>query len=149
MKTTLLLLALCLAAVPVFAGARRNAGNKGQAAKARLEQLLAHPGPKLLEKFDADKNGSLSSEEQTTVREAIRERLGSAREKVLGKFDANSDGKLDESERSHARETVKHRAGEFRRRVLQRFDADKDGRLNDSERAAAKAALDKVLDGMR
>lgn len=145
MKTTLII--LTLACIPCFAGApkakaRRLAGSSG----AHLERFLENPGPRVLEKFDADKDGKLSDAEKSAAREAIKSRTGKVRDKALEKFDANGDGRLDESERAKARETVKTRAAGLFQRLLKRFDADGDGKLSETERAALRQSLSKILD---
>jgi len=141
MKTTLLILAL--SCVPCFAEsppARRPAALNGE----RLEHFLANPGPRVLERFDADKDGRLSDDEKAKARAAIENRAGAAKEKVREKLDANGDGKLDESERAKAREVIRNRAGNgIRGRLLKRFDADGDGKLSEDERAKARAAMQK------
>lgn len=142
MKTTLLI--LTLSCLPALAGSLK-ARRQGATAGERAEQLLTNPGPRLLERFDTDKDGKLSDEEKSKARETIKARAGEAKGKVLEKFDTNGDGKLDESERTKARETVKDRVGELRQRLLKRFDSDGDGKLNEAERAKAREALEKVL----
>jgi len=97
---------------------------------------------RMMEKFDADKDGKLSETERAAAKAAFKEKGGEFRAKVLERFDADKDGKLSETERAAAKEAMKEKGGELRAKVLEKFDADKDGKLSDTERAAAKAAWD-------
>ncbi len=78
---------------------------------------------KMLEKFDANKDGELDETERKAAREARKGMKGKKggkkspemRAKLLEKFDANKDGKLDETERAAAkaaREAKKSEAAE-------------------------------------
>ncbi|BDS08791.1 hypothetical protein NT6N_38310 [Oceaniferula spumae] len=62
---------------------------------------------KMLERFDADKDGKLSDEEKKTARETIGKERKEIHAAVLAKFDADKDGKLSEEERKGVREWVK------------------------------------------
>ena len=145
MKTPSLLFIALTLATPAFCQDAPATGSpegslKAKAA-ARLELLLETPGPRLLERFDANKDGSLSEDEKAKAREAIKARATEAAGKARAKFDADGDGTLNDAERAKAREAIKGKVGgAIRQRILQRFDEDKDGKLNDAERAKAKAA---------
>ena len=143
MKTPFLLFALtcgaCLADEPKTNPPAAPTGE-------RLEHLLTNPGPRVLEKFDADKDGKLSDEEKSKAREAIKARTGEVMDKAQAKFDTNGDGKLDEAERAKAREAIKGQVGpRIRERLLKRFDKDGDGKLNEAERAKAKEVWEQHL----
>ena len=54
---------------------------------------------RVLEKFDSDKDGTLSKDERVAMRSALQER----RKELLAKYDANASGKLDPEEIKAAR----------------------------------------------
>lgn len=60
---------------------------------------------RVLEKFDTDKDGTLSKDERVAMVSAVQER----RKELLAKYDANASGKLDPEEIKAARA-----AGELR-----------------------------------
>ena len=97
----------------------------------------------LLAKYDANKDGRLS----TSEREKIRyDKLNPPKEKqqssdrrrfrypdpVIAKFDTDDDNELDEKEFGEARKWVDRRFKE----INEEYDVNKDGRLNTNERAA-------------
>lgn len=73
--------------------------NKGKHRKAMKK--------KMLERFDADKDGKLSEDERKTARETIRKERKEIRAAVLKEFDVDGDGKLSPEEREGVREWVK------------------------------------------
>ncbi len=83
------------------------------------------PTPEQLKEFDKDGDGTLSPEERTAMREALRVRLQEGRKQMLAKYDKDGDGQLSQEERE-----------QMRKDMLERFDANKDGRLDEAERAA-------------
>ena len=54
------------------------------------------PGPKMLEKYDTNKNGVLDPEEKA----ARKKDRAANKEERLKKYDKNGDGKLDETEKA-------------------------------------------------
>jgi EF hand len=58
------------------------------------------PSKTSLEKYDADKDGQLSAEEQAKAKEVTKEKAKHTREENLAKYDANKDGKLDDAEKA-------------------------------------------------
>ena len=121
---------------------------------------------KVLERFDTDKDGTLSETEKAAAKAARGEhqkgerperpergerperpeRGGKMHDEMLKKFDADGDGTLSETERTAAREAMQAKMQERKAEVLKEFDADGDGTLNETERAAAKAAMEKKRD---
>ncbi|MGA9522742.1 MAG: EF-hand domain-containing protein [Myxococcaceae bacterium] len=87
---------------------------------------------KVLEKFDANRDGQLDESERQAMREAKRARMEERRQEMLQKFDANRDGQLDQIEREAAQ---KQRA-EAR---FKKLDADGNGVLSLEEFQAGKA----------
>jgi hypothetical protein len=82
---------------------------------------------RMLERFDANKNGVLDPEEKEAARQAFRGRRGhrgAGKARLLEQFDANKngvldpeangDGKLDQTEREAARKEFRGRRGEGR-----------------------------------
>ena len=61
------------------------------------------PAPKVLEKYDTNKNGQIDPEERLAIKKdkAIR------REERLKKYDKNGDGKLDETEKAAMKADMK------------------------------------------
>lgn len=118
---------------------------------------------RMLEKYDADKDGQLNDIEKEAMKAAFgkrasrpegmenvhpgnRRRPHSERPAMIKKFDADQDGQLNEQEHAALKEaTQKHhearsnRREEFRKNFMEKFDTDKDGQLSDAEREAAKA----------
>ena len=65
---------------------------------------------RMLERFDTDKDGTLSDAEKAAARAAHEERMKEHRAKFLERFDTDKDGKLSEAEKAAARaEMEKHR----------------------------------------
>ena len=116
---------------------------------------------RLLEKFDANKDGRLSAEERAKAQEELLKNAGQAGgpmfEEFLKRFDRDGDGKLNDRERLAAMEAVQKiraqggggpQAGppivfagnDTPAATLEKFDKDGDGKLNDEEMAAAKKA---------
>jgi Ca2+-binding EF-hand superfamily protein len=153
-------------------GERPEGTKRGEGRKPG-ERGLGHHGPhhaefhkKMLEKYDADKDGKLSKEERGEAKEEMKKHMQEMRAKRIKRFDADGDGKLNEEERAKAHEEMKKRhsdrkpgdrkpgAGrpdgakrpggpgprspEFRKKMLEKFDADGDGKLSEEERAKAR-----------
>ena len=77
----------------------------------------------LLEKFDANGDGKLDSQEREAARKA----------KILRKFDANGDGELGPEEKKAAKAAK-------RAHILKNYDANGDGKLDSKEREVARKA---------
>jgi Ca2+-binding EF-hand superfamily protein len=128
---------------------------KKDAPGGALGQLSPEMMKRLLEKFDANKDGQLSAEEKANAQAAMS---GAPQMKELIKrFDLDGDGRLNAREQAAAREAMaKIRAqgggapqvgapigfagNEIPVAILEKFDKDGDGKLNDEELAAAKKA---------
>lgn len=119
---------------------------------------------RMLEKFDADKDGQLSDIEKDAMKAAFgkrasrpngmenmhpgnRRRPHSERPAMIEKFDTDKDGQLNEQEHAALKEAARkrhearsERREEFRKNFMEKFDTDKDGQLSDAEKEAAKAA---------
>jgi Ca2+-binding EF-hand superfamily protein len=133
--------------------------------RAEKEALKAAEKAKLLEEFDADKDGKLNREENAAARAAKEAAL-------LAEFDADKDGVLSDEERAAAKAARCEAEGlpllegcpkpgrpghgdqgghpkPFPRHLypclVVEFDADGDGKLNEEELAAAKAAKEAEL----
>jgi Ca2+-binding EF-hand superfamily protein len=112
---------------------------------------------RILEKFDANKDGQLSAEEKANAQAEMLKGAGPGFQEFLKKFDRDGDGRLNEREQAAAREAAqKIRAqggdgpqvgppvifggNDIPAAILEKFDKDGDGKLNDKELAAAKKA---------
>ena len=99
---------------------------------------------KLLERFDADGDGTLSKEERLAARKAhqkITAQRQARRHKMIERFDTDGDGTLCEAERVAAREARQQVAAQRqtrRQEMLIKFDADGDGTLSVEERIALR-----------
>jgi hypothetical protein len=101
---------------------------------------------RMLEKFDTDKDGTLSDAEKAAARAAHEERMKEHRARFLERFDTDKDGTLSDAEKAAARaahEERKKERQERRAKFLERFDTDKDGQLSEAEKAAARTEMEK------
>ena len=89
------------------------------------------PSPRMLEKFDANRDGQLDDAERQVMKEKFRAKHEKRRQKLLAEFDAIKDGKLDEAERARAHEVKS--AERFKK-----LDTNGDGVLSLQEFQAAK-----------
>ena len=80
---------------------------------------------KMLEKFDADKDGQLSDAEKEAIKAGMK-----------GKR-PNFDGKRPEFDGKKGERPSRE---DMQKKMLEKFDADKDGQLSDAEKEAMKAA---------
>jgi Ca2+-binding EF-hand superfamily protein len=121
-------------------------------------QLSPEMMKRLLEKFDANKDGQLSAEEKANAQAELMKNAAPQMKELIKRFDRNGDGQLDAREQAAAREAMaKIRAqgggapqagapvilpgnNEIPAAILEKFDKDGDGKLNDKELAAAKKA---------
>jgi Ca2+-binding EF-hand superfamily protein len=154
---------MVLAASPSLAeeGKGKSPARKGSAEGAGGPLINPEMMKRLLEKFDTNKDGRLSPEEQAKAQEELIKNAaqngGPAFQEFLKKFDRDGDGKLSDRERAAAMEAAqKIRAqggggpqtgppiafagNEIPAAILEKFDKDGDGKLNDEEMAAAKKA---------
>jgi hypothetical protein len=81
------------------------AADEATPGKERRAGPRGHAREKILQKYDANKNGVLDPEE----REAAKKDRQQLKTKALEKFDKDGDGKLNEEERAAAREELKKR----------------------------------------
>lgn len=113
---------------------------------------------RLLERYDANKDGKLDEAEKAKAKEEFVKRAGpregrklspEVEGRLLEKFDANKNGKLDDDEKAKAREEhMKHRtergkAGEGRDKLMSKYDANGDGKLDEAEKAKAREEFGK------
>ena len=149
-------------------GDRKPGDKKPGSDKAREGRRPGKGGPgadfrkKMLEKYDADKDGKLNEEERGKAREEMKKHFKERRAEMLKKFDKDGDGKLSEEERKALHEAMKKRHGDrkpgegrpggpgkgprgadFRKKMIEKFDADGDGKLNEEERAKARESFKK------
>jgi len=146
MKTILSLAAICVVAAPTFADDKPRRG-------AEFRQ-------KVLEQFDANKDGKLDEAEREKAKAEFARRRGAAKDRpnpeaaqkrfqeILAKFDKDGDGRLNEEEKAAARKSFAGKrpkpnaaAGARMKEIIAKFDKDGDGKLNDEERAAARKAM--------
>jgi Ca2+-binding EF-hand superfamily protein len=118
---------------------------------------------RLLQRFDANRNGRLDPEESLKAREEFRMRVGGQgfdREAMLQRFDKNGNGQLEPEEREEARKLFAQRGGGRgvmgwenaperqprlnQQKLLERFDANQDGKLDAGERRQAMEAARKL-----
>jgi hypothetical protein len=140
----------------------KTAPRKGPLAPAKTAATREQARKKMLERFDADGDGTLSADERQAAKAESEARM-------LERFDADGDGSLSEPERAAARGPHKKQAekspaatdparparpakparpadparGQLAERLLKKFDIDGDGKLSPAERAAVKAARQK------
>ena len=89
---------------------------------------------RMLEKYDADKDGKLDEAEKKAAHKAWKK-------KALEKYDANKDGKLDEEEKKVMREArearveqwMKQRVQSTSTKIINKLDGNDDGKLNADE----------------
>jgi Ca2+-binding EF-hand superfamily protein len=151
MRKTLSVLAVCLFVAPAFADDKPQ-----RPVSPELRQ-------KLLEQFDADKDGKLNEEERAKARAEFEKRRGNGKDRpaqpnaeaakkrfqgIIAKFDKDGDGRLNEEERAAAQKARQGVGGPnpeaAKKRfqgIIAKFDKDGDGRLNEEERAAAQKAM--------
>ncbi len=110
------------------------AGGGDPAADKAARQQRIHQ--KMLEKYDANKDGQLDDAEKAKAKEDHEARKQKRHEAMLKKFDTNGDGKLDDAEKAAMKEQFKAKKAER----IKKFDTNGDGKLDDAEKAAAKAA---------
>lgn len=103
---------------------------------------------RLIERFDADGDTTLSESERQEAGQALRrlrhmhdrrrdarhDRRDHVRRQALERFDANEDGTLDETERAAARAHFEQKKADF----IARFDTNADGRIEGDERDAVR-----------
>ena len=125
MKSKVLI--ICLAASVAGAGAalaaKEEGGEEGKRGDRKGRPLPKH----VIEKYDTDKDGTLSEAEKAEMRKAWEAR----RAEFMKKYDTDGDGKLSEKEREAAREARK-------KAMLEKYDTDKNGELSEEEKEAAR-----------
>lgn len=117
------------------------------------KKLLNHPGPRLLARFDADKDGRLSREEKTKALEQIKARKAAGtgprpgnrkgirdelRERLRTRFDTDKDGKLSDEEKNKALEQIKARQSRRLQKLKAEFDSNSSGKADETGRAKAR-----------
>ena len=91
---------------------------------------------KLLEQYDADRDGKLSPEEMQAARRAIGREF---RKRLLARYDTNGDGGLDGAERkAMLAERAQSRKRAETQWFLRHFDDNGNGKLDEDEQAALK-----------
>lgn len=99
---------------------------------------------RLLERFDANKDGKLDETERAAAREAMAARREAGGEKqsrgrgeVMKQFDTDNDGRLSESERAAMQAKAREKLS-GNPQFMQRWDKNADGKLDDAEWSAAR-----------
>ncbi len=103
---------------------------------APLASTCEHP--RLLERFDTDKDGKLDEGERAAAKAAVAEHREEHQDKLLARFDADKDGKLDEGERAAAKAAVEERLKTNHPELFAKIDANHDGTIDKGERKAAR-----------
>ncbi|MBK1830602.1 hypothetical protein JIN77_07680 [Verrucomicrobiaceae bacterium R5-34] len=107
-KTIITAAAAALAlSVTAYAEKPEKGAKKGREGKGPSPEQREAMKKKMLERFDADKDGTLSDAEKKTARETISKERKEIKAATLAKFDADKDGKLSKEEREGVREWVK------------------------------------------
>ena len=160
MKKTLLI-ALC-AALPVFAQEEaptapqpRHWGAAGEMPQMKNREEMQR---KMLEKFDADKDGQLSDAEKEAIKAEMKNRHGKRGERPEGmpkfgnkrgerpegqmpKFDGKRPEGMPEGEMpKFGNKRGERPQGQMHQKMLEKFDTDKDGQLSDAEKEAMRKA---------
>ena len=115
MKTTQTLLTGIIAALALSVNVNAEGDDKkgprgegkGRPSKEATEKRHAARKAKMLERFDADKDGKLSDTEKTTAKETTSKERKEIRAAVIAQFDADKDGKLTGEEKKGVKEWVK------------------------------------------
>src|SRR2546426_11470960 len=83
--------------------------------------LQNHPmlRQRLVEKFDANKDGKLDEQERAAAKAFVKDRLLQRKAQIIERFDTNHDGQLSPDERAAARETIRARQAQRRANVLE------------------------------
>ena len=84
----------------------------------------------ILEKYDTDGDGKLSTEERANKRKNRPNRQSER----LEKFDKDGDGRLGPEERKAARKAKKSEREAHQKKMLEQYDEDGDGKLGREER---------------
>lgn len=141
-------------------------GARGEMPAPRKDRADMHN--RMLEQFDADKDGQLSDAEKEAMKAEFakrraekaprparpegkehpgnRRRPHSERPEMIKKFDADKDGQLSPEEHAalraegeKTRERSREKVEKFHKEFMEKFDTDKDGKLSDAEKEAARA----------
>ena len=147
-----------IAALPVFAQEEaptapqpRHWGAAGEMPQMKNREEMQR---KMLEKFDADKDGKLSDAEKEAIKAEMKNRQGKRGERPQGmpKFDGKRpegmpkfDGKRPEGMPEGEMPKFGNKRGErpqgqMPQQMLEKFDTDKDGQLSDAEKEAMRKA---------
>ena len=96
---------------------------------------------KLVERFDANKDGKLDESERAAAKAACQEHKGEIAAKILAKhpeLDTNGDGKLDKEEAEAGRAAHQAQFKEKHPEAFAKVDTNGDGTIDHSERKAAR-----------
>jgi len=94
---------------------------------------------KILEKYDANKDGKLDENEKKCMRDAWAKRIAEHKKEFMAKYDKNKDGKIDEAEKKAMRAEWAKRAEQRKKEFMAKYDKNKDGKLDDEEKQAIRA----------
>ena len=89
---------------------------------------------RVLEKFDADKDGKLSESERAAAKAACKARF----EEKKQQFDTDGDGKLNDTERDAARAACSAKLKEKHPELFAKIDTDGNGEISREEGKAAR-----------
>lgn len=133
------------AAILLVSSASALAGDRHQ---DRHKNHSAQKSQRMLEKFDANRNGVLDPDEREAMREAKKQRRGKHRmgyKMKMKRFDKDGDGKLSPAEKQAMKAAMEQRRAD----MIARFDSNRDGQLDPAERQAARRAMFEERAGKR
>jgi Ca2+-binding EF-hand superfamily protein len=130
----------------LFAAAHAATTNADETAAGhpRLQRFLQnHPiiRERIIQRFDANKNGVLDDGERAVAKSALQERFAQRKAEIISGFDADHDGQLNPQERAAAKSAIQERRAQRRAQIMDRFDTNHDGVLDQSERQAARETI--------
>src|SRR3954468_7133539 len=103
----------------------------GVAGVAGAQGFAKHDRGQMMQKYDANKDGSLSDTEKAAMKADFQAKRAEMKKEMLAKFDTNKDGKLDETERAAAREARQVE-------TFKKLDTDGNGQISLQEFKAGK-----------
>ena len=105
--------------------------------KAKFEARKAEMKAKLMEKFDADKDGKISDAEKEAIKAEFAKRGGKKGPRRPG------CGCGKKGQRPQRPQLTEEQKAEMKAKFMENFDADKDGKISDAEKEAIKAEFQK------
>jgi len=138
---------------PVIVQAEENSGNQSEKQRKQFERFPnnrqftgklheLHQNRNILERYDANKNGKLDTEEL----QAFRTDYSLQYQALVRIWDKNGNGKLDPNERNKAKSEILQLNASLKDELFKEYDNDNDGQLDEKERQSLRLKqLDKKL----